>query len=105
MVIVRALLRRLECPEHGVRVQGVPFARYRAQFTRDFDDVAAFLATVPDEALTREYMRRLNARRARDRAGRKPKLKPCKFCRQKFGTVAMRVHIPSCEAKKKKGGK
>lgn len=67
--------------------------------------VAAFLATVPDEALTREYMRRLNARRARDRAGRKPKLKPCKFCRQKFGTVAMRVHIPSCEAKKKKGGK
>ena len=40
-VIVRTLLRRLECPEHGVRVQGVPFARHRAQFTRDFEDVTA----------------------------------------------------------------
>lgn len=70
--------------------------------------VAAFLATVPDDALTREYMRRLNARRVRDRAGRKPKLKACKFCREKFGAVDMRVHIPRCEAKKKaqkKGGR
>ena len=41
-VIVRGLLRRLECPEHGVRVQAVPFARHRAQFTRDFEDVTAF---------------------------------------------------------------
>lgn len=73
--------------------------------------VAAFLATLPDETITREHQRRLNARISRENAGRKPKLKPCKFCRQKFGTVDMRLHIPRCEArnnapaKKKKGGR
>jgi transposase len=36
---VRASLRRLECPEHGVRVEGVPFARDGARFTRDFEDL------------------------------------------------------------------
>lgn len=34
---IRARLRRLECPQHGVRAEGVPFARHRAGFTRDFE--------------------------------------------------------------------
>ncbi len=34
---VRARLRRLRCPEHGVHVEGVPFARHGAHFTRDFE--------------------------------------------------------------------
>jgi transposase len=41
-VFVRAPLRRLRCPQHGVRVQAVPFARHRSGFTCDFEDVAAF---------------------------------------------------------------
>jgi hypothetical protein len=56
-VTVRALLRRLECPEHGVRVQGVPFARHRAQFTRDFEDVAAFLVTKTDKTTIARFLR------------------------------------------------
>jgi transposase len=37
-------LRRVRCPDCGVRVQAVPFARARARHTRDFEDVIAFLA-------------------------------------------------------------
>ena len=33
---VHARLRRVRCPEHGVHVEGVPFARDGARFTRDF---------------------------------------------------------------------
>jgi transposase len=46
---VRARLRRLRCPEHGVLVEGVPFARYGARSTRDFENVVAWLATRTDK--------------------------------------------------------
>ena len=36
---VHARLRRLRCPEHGVHVEGVPFARDGARFTRDFENL------------------------------------------------------------------
>jgi len=45
---VRARLRRLECPTHGVRVEGVPFARHRSGFTADFESLVAWLATKCD---------------------------------------------------------
>jgi transposase len=45
---VRARLRRLRCPEHGVHVEGVPFARDGARFTRDFEDLVAWLVTKTD---------------------------------------------------------
>ena len=48
-VLVRARLRRLSCPEHGVRVEAVPFARARSGFTRDVEDLVAFLATKTDK--------------------------------------------------------
>jgi len=51
---VRAGLRRLRCPEHGVRVEAVPFARAGSRFCRDFEDLVAFLATKTDKsAITR----------------------------------------------------
>ncbi len=37
-------LRRVRCPDCGVRVEAVPFARPRARHTRDFEDLTAFLA-------------------------------------------------------------
>ena len=44
-VIVRCRLRRLDCrPCRRVVVEAVPFARHRARFTRDFEDVVAWLA-------------------------------------------------------------
>ncbi|MGH8937792.1 MAG: ISL3 family transposase, partial [Actinomycetes bacterium] len=46
-----------DCPEHGVRVQGVPFARPAARFTRDLEDVAAFLATKTDKTTIAAFLR------------------------------------------------
>jgi len=37
-------LRRVRCPDCGVRVEAVPFARPRARHSRDFEDIVAFLA-------------------------------------------------------------
>ena len=48
-VEVRASLRRLRCPTHGVVVEGVPFARPNARLTADFDDLLAWLATKMDK--------------------------------------------------------
>lgn len=56
-VTVFADLRRLRCPTHGVVVEGVPFARHRAGFTRDFEDVTAFLATKTDKTTIARFLR------------------------------------------------
>jgi len=56
-VIVRADLRRLDCPTHGVLVQAAPFARHRSRFTRDFEDLTAFLATRTDKTTTARFLR------------------------------------------------
>lgn len=54
---LRAELRRLHCPEHGVRVEGVPFARDGAGFTRDFEQLVAWLATRTDKSTIRRLVR------------------------------------------------
>lgn len=46
---IRAELRRLVCPTHGVRREEVPFARSGSQFTRDFEDLVGWLATTMDK--------------------------------------------------------
>jgi transposase len=46
--------RRLRCPRHGVLAEGVPFARHRSGFTRDFECLVAWLAARTDKtAITR----------------------------------------------------
>jgi transposase len=54
---VRAQLRRLECPQHGVRVEGVPFARHGSGFTRDFEALVAWLATKTDKTTITRLVR------------------------------------------------
>jgi transposase len=54
---VTADLRRLECPVHGVRTEGVPFARAGARFTRDFEDLVGWLATSMDKTALRRLVR------------------------------------------------
>ena len=49
---IHARLRRLCCPVHGVLVEAVPFARDGARFTRDFEDLVAWLATKTDKTAT-----------------------------------------------------
>ena len=34
---IRARRRRVDCPDHGVLAEGVPFARPDSDFTRDFE--------------------------------------------------------------------
>ena len=48
-LVVRADLRRIECPTHGIRTEGVPFARANSHFTRDFEDLVGWLATTMDK--------------------------------------------------------
>jgi len=45
---VRATLRRLRCPTHGVHVEGVPFAREGSRFTADLEDLVTWLVTKTD---------------------------------------------------------
>lgn len=54
---IRARLRRLVCPAHGVRVEGVPFARAGARFTRDFEQLVAWLATRTDKTTITRLVR------------------------------------------------
>jgi transposase len=54
---VRADLRRLRCPTHGVLTEGVPFARSASRFTRDFEDLVGWLATTMDKTALRRLVR------------------------------------------------
>jgi transposase len=54
---IRARLRRLRCPVHGAHVEGVPFARDGARFTRDFEDIIAWLMTKTDRTAVTRLMR------------------------------------------------
>jgi transposase len=42
--LVETEIARVRCPDCGVRVEAVPFARPRARHTRDLEDVVCFLA-------------------------------------------------------------
>ena len=54
---VRADLCRIECPTHGVRTEGVPFARAGSRFTRDFEDLVGWLATTMDKTALKRLVR------------------------------------------------
>lgn len=54
---VRAELRRLRCPTHGVRVEAVPFARHASGFSTDFEVLVAFLATRTDKTTITRLVR------------------------------------------------
>jgi len=55
--IVTARLRRLDCPDHGVLVEAVPFARPRVRFTRDFEDLVAWCASKTDKTAVTRLLR------------------------------------------------
>ncbi len=49
--------RRLACREHGVLVEGVPFARPGSGHTRDFEDLVAWLVTKTDKTTVSGFAR------------------------------------------------
>lgn len=54
---IRVRRRRLRCPEHGVVAEGVPFARPGAGFTRDFEQMVAWLVAKADKKTICRFMR------------------------------------------------
>ena len=48
---------RVRCRDHGVIVAAVPWARHRAGHTRDFDDLAAWLAVRTSKSAVMELLR------------------------------------------------
>ncbi|MBI2170377.1 MAG: ISL3 family transposase [Actinobacteria bacterium] len=54
---LEAAAPRVECPEHGVIVAAVPWARHEARHTRAFDDQAAWLATHCAKSAVGELLR------------------------------------------------
>jgi len=54
---IHAGLRRLDCPLHGVVVEGVPFARHGSKFTRDFEALVGWLATTMDQTALARMLR------------------------------------------------
>jgi transposase len=48
---------RVQCPEHGVVVAEVPWARHDARFTRAFDDQASWLAVHASKSMLAVFMR------------------------------------------------
>lgn len=49
--------KRIECDEHGVLLEEVPFAYKDSSFTKDFDKTAAFFAKSVSSSFVSEYMR------------------------------------------------
>src|SRR5680860_1261720 len=49
--------RRLDCPDHGVLVEAVPFARPRVRFTRAFEDLVAWCASKTDKTAVTRLLR------------------------------------------------
>ena len=57
LAYVEAWAPRVRCPEHGVVVCAVPWARHKARFTRVFEDQVAWLAVQCSKSATAELMR------------------------------------------------
>lgn len=56
-VVLEADARRVSCPEHGVVVVAVPWARHGAGHTRFFDDQVAWLAVACSKSAVTKLMR------------------------------------------------
>ena len=56
-VYLEAEAPRVQCPEHGVIVAAVPWARHDARFTRAFEDQAAWLTTHTARSTVSELLR------------------------------------------------
>lgn len=57
LAYVEADAPRVSCPDHGVVVCAVPWARHRARFTRAFEDQACWLAAQCSKSATAHLMR------------------------------------------------
>jgi len=54
---LRARLARLVCPRHGVVTEAVPWAEHESRFTRDFEDLAAWLTREMNKTAVTKLLR------------------------------------------------
>lgn len=55
-VVLRAVLCRLECPEHSVVTETVPWAEHESRFTRDFEDLVAWVAREMNKTAVKDLL-------------------------------------------------
>ena len=55
--VLRCEIRRIECPECGIRSEQVPWARAGSRFTRAFEDTCVFLARAAPKVVVAQLMR------------------------------------------------
>jgi transposase len=56
LVWLRYSPRRVECSNCGVRVEAMPWARHRRRFTRDFEEMVAYLTQKMDKTAVQKQM-------------------------------------------------
>lgn len=56
-VVIRTRLVRIECPRHGVITEAVPWAEHESRFTRDFEDLVAWLTREMNKSAVVRLMR------------------------------------------------
>lgn len=56
-VFIEAEMPRVKCREHGVVVAAVPWARHGSDFTRDFEDQVAWMATQASKSAVEKLLR------------------------------------------------
>jgi transposase len=56
-VYIESEVQRVECPEHGVVVSVIPWARQGSRFTKSFEDSAAWFALYMSKKAVSEYLR------------------------------------------------
>ena len=56
-VYIESEVQRIECPEHGVVVSRIPWARHGSRFTKSFEDSAAWFALYMSRKAVSEYLR------------------------------------------------
>jgi len=58
------------------------------------------LSTIPDDVFYREVGRRRVSKRPADLAIGQPKvMRPCPYCKEKFGARDLRAHKPRCSSR------
>lgn len=56
-VYIESEVQRVECPEHGVVVSRIPWARHGSRFTKSFEDSTAWFALYMSRKAVSEYLR------------------------------------------------
>jgi transposase len=91
-LVLRCQIRRIQCPQCGIRSEQVPWARAGSRFTRAFEDTCVYLAkAAPKSAVAELMLHRLGERRSHDRA--RDRRAHCSAIRRRPGLPCPHRHL------------